>query len=572
MKARLVFLGALAATSVIACDGLLGINLLDGGPPPKDAGRLDVAVDDSGAADDAGSNDASEDASDDAPPPGSDFALSAGGQRVTIVRGGSAEVPISVGWGNAVAEAVTVTAPGLPAGVTADPLVIIPPATGGTLTLHATATATLTVTGTVAIMASGGAFTHVVALPLVVRDPPGILDLTFGVKGISTVALPGGLAYAAIGGYGLTFQADGSIVYCGNGKFGDNQEIVLGRLTTDGSIDTGFGDHGLVITNVPGHAVDVCASVKVLPSGSLALAGFTQDPNSTIAAHGFMAAQFTDAGAVDDNFGTGGFFWQVMGVDSKANDFVVEPDGHLVLGGFSTPPSAAGELTFLRLQSTGKLDLTFGPDGAGTALFPAWIGNGEMAVFSNGNVLSSSLTSTSFLNVQVDPEGAIDSAYGVDGGATGPAPPAFTGASGMILQSDGSTVLAGAGGDPTAVQLARFDAFGRLDGTFGKGGLASTTIPALPGGKTSVGAIALTADGGFAVATLLPTHTPIGVVRYDATGALDLSFAGIGYAGIAGYSYGDAVAVDAWGRIVIAAITMNTLQNTASVVLARYWP
>jgi hypothetical protein len=104
------------------------------------------------------------------------------------------------------------------------------------------------------------------------------------------------------------------------------------------------------------------------------------------------------------------------------------------------------------------------------------------------------------------------------------------------------------------------------------GGLVSTSIL---GGDATAGALALTLDGGLAVCATLPTSTPIGVARYDATGALDTDFAGVGYAGIpgiAGTARGEAIAVDAAGRILVGAFVMDAAANTAAVVIARFWP
>jgi uncharacterized delta-60 repeat protein len=562
MKTRLVLLGALAAASVGACDGLLGINALDGGSG-KDAGRPDVAAPDSSPSDDA--------ASDDAASPGSDFAISVGVQQVRVVRGASTQVPVAIAWADGAdgnGETVTVTAGGLPTGVAAAPVTVTAPATSGVLTLTAMANATETVSGSLAITGAAGEFSHEVSVPLFVEGLPGTLDDTFGVNGISTVGLLGGTDYAAIGTDGLTTQPDGQIVFCGNGQFAeDKQEIILGRLNVNGGPDPSFGGAngggGVLIANEPGHVVDVCNAVRVLPSGKLAIAGFTLMPNDPHSAHGFMAGQFKADGTVDEGFGGQGFFSVAIdAVDSKANDFAVEPSGDLVLGGFS-----GGNLAFLRLSSTGALDLAFGASDAGTSLFPGPTA-GAMQVLSSGDVLSSILTS-SFLTMQLQSAGSIDSTYGADASATAPAPSPFAGCNGLAIQADGKAVLAGSGGTAGAIQLARFDASGQLDTTFGEQGFVFTTIP---GGNASAGAIVMTADGGFAVAAMLPTKTPIGVVRYDATGTLDTRFAGTGYAGIAGTSLGNAITVDSLGRILVGAIARNLAENTASIVVARFWP
>ncbi|HEY2517051.1 MAG TPA: delta-60 repeat domain-containing protein [Polyangiaceae bacterium] len=508
------------------------------------------------------------------PPPatGSEFAITAETSKVTLVRGGAAQVAIAISASGPRSGPVTVTATGLPAGVWVDPLSVPATATGGTLTLHAITSTTLTVTAALQITGTSGPFSHDVTVPLFVQDPSGSLDVTFGSGGIATVPLAGGRASAGIGLHGLAIQPDGAIVFCGNGLFGQNYELVLGRLTPSGNLDASFASGGLAVMNEPGHWVDVCSTVSLLGTGSLIVSGFTVVPNDSNYPHTFLVSRFSPTGQLDPSFGSGGFFnLEAGGVDAKPYDLVPLPDGKLLLGGF-----AGSNLALLQLTPAGTVDTTYGTKGDGTSLLAPPNGAHAitaLALLPDGNVLGP-IDASSFLVERFTPAGSLDATYGASGQATAPAPPSPSGAPfGVVLQPDGKAVVAGnttpSSSVAGAVQLARFDTAGALDKTFGQDGVASTTFP---GGSATTSALVRMPDGRFVVGATLPTSAPIGIVRYDATGALDTAFAGTGYTGVAGYSYGDAVALDDAGRIVISAFAMNATEDTASVVVARFWP
>jgi uncharacterized delta-60 repeat protein len=524
-----------------------------------------------------------------APPSGADFALLVGPQtRITLVRNTAAALTVSIVRTGGSVGAVTVTTTGAPTGVSVEALTIAATATSGTLTLSASAIAALTVTGTLTITGTAGGITHEVTLPLVVRDPPGTLDITFGAEGIATIPISGA-SDGTIGPQGLAVQPDGRIVFCGNANYGTGGTIVLGRLTANGSSDGSFGSqhNGLVVTSGPEHSEDICFAVRLLPSGGMALGGFMLGSGE---AHGLLLAQFTSSGLPDPSVGGGSGFAAIQingadggALDSKANDLAVQADGKLVLGGYAGATSTSSEsAALLRLMPDGGVDREFGPNGDGIALFAAPGEITSIAVLPDDSILAP-IFSTSFLAARVDPAGAIDPTYGDAGFAAAAEFPPLTkgiaeipGAVSVALQSDGKTILVGTaalvqGGAGGGIALARFDSQGHLDMSFGQGGLVSTVL----GGSAKADAIAITQDGGFAVAALLLTDAPIAVVRYEANGALDMSFAAVGYAGIPGVTgtvTGEAVAVDPAGRIVLGAFVGNGGSNSEEVVIARFWP
>jgi hypothetical protein len=122
------------------------------------------------------------------------------------------------------------------------------------------------------------------------------------------------------------------------------------------------------------------------------------------------------------------------------------------------------------------------------------------------------------------------------------------------------------GSTSSTIEAVRFTTDGLVDGTFGSSGRVSTSIP----GSSTVGvdAVALMSDARFVLSTHFTGAKPLGVVRYTAAGALDTTFAGVGYAAVADPTAGGGrpIAVDALDRIYVAEAV------GATVIIFRFWP
>jgi hypothetical protein len=87
-------------------------------------------------------------------------------------------------------------------------------------------------------------------------------------------------------------------------------------------------------------------------------------------------------------------------------------------------------------------------------------------------------------------------------------------------------------------------------------------------------ALALAPGGRIVVAGTLPmpAGASFGVLRYTSSGALDTTFSQTGY--VASYvgssASAEAIAVDAYGRVLVAGVASNGARMSA--VVARYWP
>ena len=94
--------------------------------------------------------------------------------------------------------------------------------------------------------------------------------------------MPGQDGQAAAGAEAVAIEADGKIVAAGTSHgtaTGDN--IALARYTTDGKLDTGFGNAGKVSTDL-GTKADHGNAVAVQRDGKILVAGTTADPAQVI--------------------------------------------------------------------------------------------------------------------------------------------------------------------------------------------------------------------------------------------------------------------------------------------------
>lgn len=134
----------------------------------------------------------------------------------------------------------------------------------------------------------------------------------------------------------------------------------------------------------------------------------------------------------------------------------------------------------------------------------------------------------------------------------------LTSGNGMALQPDGKIVMVGGrrGSPGLSFIVARYNANGSLDTTFGNNGWVSTTFVNSNEGATSV---AIQPDGKIVVGGNIHSLADIGIARFNSNGSLDTSFDGdgkvtVGFSDFAG-SYPDflsSLKIGNDGKIVFA--------------------
>lgn len=262
-------------------------------------------------------------------------------------------------------------------------------------------------------------------------------------------------------------------------------------------------------------------------------------PSSRPRARGFIVAStllfgvgiaLAAPGDLDPSFnGSGLLSLNIGNSGSRANAVVQQSDGKLVLAGES-----AFSFTLVRLTAGGTPDSTFGTNGIANADFAGGIARAVIQQTDGKLVLAGSAASANGAEdialARFDADGTLDASFGNGGKVTLDIGGSADFASGLIQQPGGNFVIAGGtnSGGPNRLVLARFNVNGTLDVTFGTGG---TTLVDFGGGSESwANAIAQQQDGELIAAGRVfgPTSQDIGIARVTANGALDPSFAGDG--------------------------------------------
>ena len=247
----------------------------------------------------------------------------------------------------------------------------------------------------------------------------------------------------------------------------------------------------------------------------------------------------------------------------------IQPDGRIVVAGATNGYSSSG-LAMARLNTDGSLDLSFGTNG--TVTTPGVDNASALAIQPDGKIIAGGGYSM-FELARYNTNGSLDTSFGSNGLATVP----FSNGDGHVravrLQSNGKIIAAGYAADANGKDqftLARFNANGTLDTTFGSGGTVMTTFAGVatlsqaygagiePDGRIVAGGFALYATSGATV------ECDLAAARYQTNGALDFSFGSLGRAtnnvggGTLDFAYAMAIQPD--GKIVLAGGSgINTL-------------
>ena len=348
----------------------------------------------------------------------------------------------------------------------------------------------------------------------------GILDTSFGASGKVNTAF--GLPRASV--RALALQPDGKIVACGSaGNAGFNSNFALARYNADGSLDTNFGAAGKVQTTFTGQQ-EACSDVLLQPDGKIIAVGYSYFVNAN-PYYDFAIARYNSDGSPDNTFDGDGRSTIDFAYGDVGYDGILQADGKILVGGYSRNVGTLDDMTVIRLNSNGTLDTTFGTGG----------------------------------RTFVDFDNPSDTAYKI------------------ALQSDGKIVAAGGTnfGSYTRFALARFNADGSLDTSFGTSGKSVTSFGDFVVARLTD--MAIQPDGKIVTVGILSSGSHgIALARYTPNGSLDPTFDGDGkYAGelfpsTNASSAAGALVLQPDGKIVIAGGIIASAGSPSDFVLARF--
>jgi uncharacterized delta-60 repeat protein len=330
----------------------------------------------------------------------------------------------------------------------------------------------------------------------------------------------GGVATAALGdasasAEALALQPDGKIVVAGWLWQDDAPAVTLVRFLPGGSVDPDFFS-----ASWSTGARLWTQAVALQADGKILVAGLTYGPSR------FVLKRFRASGTPDPSFGTGGEVALALGESSGADGIAVQPDGKIVAVGYATTGTATG-FAVARLRPDGTLDSAFGTGGVTRT--PIGLGGVAEAVAlqPDGKVVvaGASYPASGFSRVAVaryDANGSLDPSFGSGGVVTTPAVgPYDAQARALALQRDGKIVVAGYDSG-RGLALDRYTASGELDSAFGSGGHVLTEL----GWYSEANGVAVQPDGKIVAAGRAPAGAVSGfvVARYEPDGSSDVTF------------------------------------------------
>ena len=315
------------------------------------------------------------------------------------------------------------------------------------------------------------------------------------------------------------------------------------QTTTASNLDATFGTGGIVRTDFAGN-IDQANAVVVQSNGQIIAAGSSFSSSKTV--EDFIVARYNADGTLDKRFAKNGkittdFFRNVDVINALA----IQPDGRIVVAGFAQLAGTGGTprvVAVARYRSDGQPDTTFGNGGSVTTSFGGnFAAASAVMVQPDGKIVVAGTvdfnpdlpgSGMDFALARYNANGTLDGTFGKGGKVVFDFFGSFDQANAAVLQPDGKIIVVGSASYDSLNQdigfaLARFNTDGSIDLGFGSGGKQITDFF---GAGAIANGVVLQADGKFVVAgtasdsATRPNATDIAVARYNVDGSLDTTF------------------------------------------------
>lgn len=268
------------------------------------------------------------------------------------------------------------------------------------------------------IIAAGGsgyAAANAPHLVLAKYKATGVLDSTFGTNG-SAIHI-----FGTTDPTGMAIQSDGKIVI---GSQDGATQFAIGRFTNTGTVDSTFGTNGKVTLTVSGQTQEI-KDIALQADGKV-LAGAVRSTFYT--ENDFVVIRISTNGIIDSTFGNNGFVIEDMdSVDNDLESIKIQPDGKILVGGTSKGKYAGfagSSCIIVRYNTNGTRDQTFGTNGItpytytqGVTIPASGICH-AIALHTDGKIIAAGyrgINYDDFLVVRYNSNGSFDNAFGAGG-------------------------------------------------------------------------------------------------------------------------------------------------------------
>lgn len=353
-----------------------------------------------------------------------------------------------------------------------------------------------------------------------------------------------------------------------------------------GTLDESFGDAGMVWLKYPGAQAK---SVAIQSDGKIVVGG-------GVATRTFALVRLLPNGLLDPSFGTAGLVeTKIAPTYNLTYDAVaVQADGKILAAGAADfqMSSRSYDFTVVRYMPDGSVDTTFGANGStaidfGSANFTADYPR-SLAVLGDGRILVSGYSETGavgstdkFAVARLNADGTLDTTFGsggkvsVDMRSTGAQPGAGSPLAGNKAIVVGYSPQSG-GSSPNDLAAVQLAPDGALDPTFADAGKLLLGLPAAVPGAPGAVTVLVDPSGRLLLGGGSPSGADFMIARLTPSGGLDPTFGNAGVVATDFNGRSDSVnklLLQDDGRVVAHGVSL--LPNaiaTAGIALARYLP
>ncbi len=375
-----------------------------------------------------------------------------------------------------------------------------------------------------------------------------------------------------------------SLTACGGGGGGGGGS----PAPRPGDLDPSFGSNGKVVTEFFSGRDAVSQAMAIQADGKIVVAGYADDGVSD----DFALARYLPDGNLDTSsfgFGTGKVTTDFAGFSDHAYALAIDDNDRIVVAGRAWNGTDY-DFALARYNASGSLDTNFGSAGTGKITTPFYSGEHDwalaLALDADDKIVVAGYadngTDVDFALARYNSDGTPDTSFNFSPSCApgaicnGKLVTDFSGggdqASALAIDGNGKIVVAGYADNGVSddFALVRYNADGSLDSSFA-GGTVTTDF-----GSDDDQAYALAIDGnGKIVVAGYDTDSDFALARYLPDGSLDTSGFGSGtgkvttdFAGFSDHAY--ALAIDGNDRIVVAGRAWNGTDYDFAV--ARYLP
>ena len=405
----------------------------------------------------------------------------------------------------------------------------------------------------------------------------GDLDATFGTNGIATYDFDGTPSNTDNDqSRDVAVQTDGKIVMVGYAYLtASNTALAIMRFNADGTLDTTFGNNGRVLNDYAAGS-EQFGGVVIQPDGKIVAVG-TVDSRKTR-----IIIRYNSNGTVDTTFAANGVFTAPLAfgnnnVTVDTPRVLLQPDGKILAMGTHKLDSGADIFGVRRLNSDGTSDTSFGIDGLATARFTPFAPNlgdrpSEFALQADGKIVAAGFANAEDVAVaRWNADGSLDNTFGTGGKVQISFGSADATAWTITIQPDGKVLIGGRVLiNDSDVLLVRLNTNGTLDTTFDNDGYASANFGAFDHAyKIFVRNNKIITVG----VSIQSPNSDFLIARFNMDGSPDTSFGTNGSikTSINAYDFTYSAAFAPDGKLVIGGFTRSTVGTQGEdFAAARY--